>query len=96
MGEGRFNLVELGPGCGEKTQILVEAARRLEKEFEYIGIDISESANQELGGRLEQMAVKSTILTAEYMQGLEWVATHTKDRNVIVWLGGSISSLEVD
>jgi L-histidine Nalpha-methyltransferase len=94
VGEAPFNLVELGPGCGAKTLLLLSHLNRRGLDFQYVPIDISESAMRSLlamlGARLPGQRVLG--LVAEYQEGLRWLNRRDGRRNVVLFLGSSIGN----
>ena len=90
-----FDLVELGAGDGKKTKILL---RHLSSEgipFQYIPIDISENALNELessiNNELPSVTVKS--LQGTYFETLEQLCKMQNRKKVIMFLGSNIGNL---
>ena len=90
--DNQTNIVELGAGDGQKTEILLEYLIEKELDFEYIPIDISESAIQGLVGGLKQSYPDMKIegLVAEYFEGLRWLSSKNHGHNVVLFLGSNI------
>lgn len=89
-----FNLVELGPGDGKKTKILLKELIEKKLEFHYVPIDISESA---VKGLLESLkkefpGLRTEGLVAEYFTGLSWISNLKRRRNVVLFLGSNIGN----
>ena len=94
-GERSFQLIELGSGNGLKTKILLEYFLQKTFSFEYIPIDISYSAMEELCQTLNTHfpLLKSQGLVADYFDGIQWVAQQKKDmRNLVLFLGSNIGN----
>lgn len=89
-----FNLIELGPGEGIKTLILMEQFMHDALLFHYSPIDISvkylEALEQQIAQQLPTLKVSA--IHAEYMSGLQWLSTHSKQRNFVLFLGSSIGN----
>lgn len=91
-----FNLVELGPGEGLKTQILIEQFLKDSLDFTYMPIDISSQYLLSLVRQFKQQlpALKHTPIHADYFKGLEWLSDHSKRRNLVLFLGSSIGNFD--
>lgn len=94
IGGDPFNLVELGPGDGHKTEILLEHFLERGLDFRYVPIDISEAAVQGLVGGLAENCPHLIIegLVAEYFDGLEWLSNLNEQHNVVLFLGSNIGN----
>jgi L-histidine N-alpha-methyltransferase len=92
-----FNLIELGPGEGIKTQLLIEEFLDDSLIFSYIPIDISASYLEQLNTEFDRKlpALKVTALHADYFQGLQWLSLTSGQRNVVLFLGSSIGNFDV-
>ena len=87
---GPFNLVEMGPGDGRKTRILLGALLRANLDFHYVPIDISESAVRGLTASLHDAfpALEVRGLVSEYFAGIRWLL-QMKGRATLVLFSGS-------
>ena len=96
MGGLPFNLVELGPGDGRKTSVLLEHFIARGLEFTYIPIDISEAAMQKLVRSLnDRFPEMNTLgLVAEYFDGLKWMKGIDSQKNLILFLGSNIGNFD--
>ena len=96
LSDEAFNLIELGPGYGGKTSILLDHFRQENMEFDYIPIDISEGAMKVLQGSLEEKYEDEDFnmrgLVAEYFDGLKWLVNHSQKRNLVLFLGSNIGN----
>jgi dimethylhistidine N-methyltransferase len=90
LSEGPFNFVELGPGDGRKTRILLDAMLRARLDFHYVPIDISESAIRGLTASLSGAfpALETRGLVSEYFAGIRWLL-QIKGRHTLVLFSGS-------
>ena len=94
IGEGNFNLVELGAGDGAKTKILLRHFLDMGLRFRYVPIDISASAIQgltrdllrEFGG----LAVEG--LTTDYFEGLKRLSQMNHRTSLVLFLGSNIGN----
>jgi uncharacterized SAM-dependent methyltransferase len=95
MGEGPFNLIELGAGDGRKTERLIRQFVREGREFRYVPIDISESALRGLTEVLEEaypeLEVQAVI--GDYFGGLTWHAFQSSLPSLVLFLGSSIGNM---
>ena len=91
-----FNLVEFGAGDGRKTNILLNHFRENDFEFQYIPIDISESAMKTLVKFMnkEFPELKTEGFVAEYFEGLNWLNNAVFRRNLVLFLGSNIGNFD--
>jgi dimethylhistidine N-methyltransferase len=94
IGGNPFNLIELGAGDGQKTQVLLEHFLKRGLDFRYVPIDISEAAVQGLVGGLARYSphLKIEGLVAEYFDGLKWLSNLNEQHNVVLFLGSNIGN----
>ncbi|MFW6290260.1 MAG: L-histidine N(alpha)-methyltransferase [Mariniphaga sp.] len=103
LGNGKksFSLVELGSGDGQKTKILLRHLAGLNFRFQYIPIDISQKANDDMKAMLnrEIPEVKVYPRTGDYFKKLGELNGFAADQKVILFLGsniGNFSDAETD
>lgn len=93
-----FNLVELGPGEGLKTQILIKQFMQDALQFTYLPIDISlnylKTLTEQFHAQLPNLKLKT--LHSDYFQGLEWLNLTSEKRNVVLFFGSSIGNFSPD
>lgn len=96
VGQEAFNLVELGPGEGIKSQILMTEFQKNALDFTYMPIDISSQYLRFIMTQMNQAApsIKLTPIHSDYFQGLEWLSKHSSRKNVVLFLGSSIGNLD--
>jgi dimethylhistidine N-methyltransferase len=96
LGSHPFNLVELGPGEGIKTQLLINEFLHESLNFNYLPIDISKKYLYMIINdfREKQPRLKLTPLHADYFRGLEWLRKNSQNRNLILFLGSSIGNFD--
>lgn len=90
-----FNLVELGPGEGQKTQTLLHSFLSHSLQFRYLPIDISRSAleslAESLGREFPSLAIEG--LVADYFTGLKWLSRQKeRHRTCVLFLGSNIGN----
>jgi len=92
-----FNLVELGPGEGIKTQILIEEFLQESLDFIYLPIDISKKyLNMILNNFNARLpTLQLTPLHSDYFRGIEWLSEHSARKNVVLFLGSSIGNFNL-
>jgi dimethylhistidine N-methyltransferase len=89
-----FNLVELGAGDGHKTSVLIGQFLQATLDFQYVPIDISESAMRELTDLVgaQYPALDTQGLVSEYFNGFKWLNNRHSRRNFVLLLGSSIGN----
>ena len=89
-----FNLIELGPGEGIKTLILLEQLLKDSKKFTYFTIDISLKYLNDLTSKLLKLLPTLTIqsIYKDFIEGLQSLNLHPNKRNVVLFLGSSIGN----
>ena len=93
---GFFHLVDLGAGDALKTKILLGELHQQQHNFEYVPIDISGDAMQQLNDSLQQElpAVEVQAVVGEYLQALDWLQENKPARKVVLFLGSNIGNFE--
>lgn len=94
MGNEPINLIELGPGEGIKTELILGELTRREQSFSYLPIDISNTYLNVLIKKCKKQFPKleATGIHADYFKGLEWIRAHSNRRNVVLFFGSSIGN----
>lgn len=92
-----WNIAELGPGDGRKTNILLQHLLEADINVRYVPIDISEAAMEvlttSLGTRMPQLEVQG--LVSDYFNGLKWLTKLNEQdhrRNFVLFLGSNIGN----
>ncbi len=90
-----FDLIELGAGDGKKTKILLRQLVAEGVPFQYVPIDISENALNQLEESIinELPSVNVKSLQGTYFETLERLCTMQHKRKVIMFLGSNIGNL---
>jgi len=91
-----FNLIELGPGEGQKTDVLLEHFLKNKLEFRYIPIDISEAAMKTLIDILNEQYpdLETEGLVAEYFDGLKWLSSTSLRPSMVLFLGSNLGNFD--
>jgi L-histidine Nalpha-methyltransferase len=94
---GKFNLIELGPGDGLKTEILLRYFQRNGISFTYSPIDISGNVLVQLETRLKNVLpdLMFNPQQGDYTDILAHLKGSTDERNVILFMGSNIGNLNV-
>jgi L-histidine Nalpha-methyltransferase len=90
---GRFNLIEFGPGEGIKTKVLLKYLAEKDVKFNYIPVDISETALEHLSEELNENIpmIPCRCYCCDYREALEKI--NLSDRNVLLFPANSIANL---
>ncbi len=91
-----FELIELGPGDGLKTKVLLNAMASRSSSLKYIPIDISPKANDELVDSLakEIPSLKVNAQTGDFFRVMKQLNGHSGLRKVILFLGSNIGNFQ--
>jgi L-histidine Nalpha-methyltransferase len=98
-----FNLVELGAGDGHKTKVVLREMLDAGLEFEYMPVDISRGAMNELFCTVfdefynldKNSALRVHGVVGDYMHAVEHITAEWQDRRtVILFLGSSIGNFD--
>ncbi len=96
--EMEINLVELGAGNGYKTVLLLEAFLKKSINFEFVPIDISESAMKELCSLVNEKFpnLHTNGLVADYFDSMKYLKKQSKKTNFVLFLGSNIGNFLYD
>ena len=90
-----FNLIELGPGDGYKTKVLLEHLYKNGTDFKYIPIDISDNVitllTKNLKNEFPGLEIESRA--EDYFVALDDIHKHTDRQLVVFFLGSNIGNL---
>ncbi len=95
VGQGAFNLVDLGAGDGRKTMLLLRHLQRSGADVTYVPIDISEQAMESVVSRVaaELPGLPVRGIVSEYTDGLRWLhAQPGRQPNLVLFLGSNIGN----
>lgn len=92
---GGFDLIELGAGDGKKTKVLLKYLSGKKLEFQYLPIDISQHALDDLQTSIyaELPEVKIKPMQGTYFKTLENLTELSDRKKVILFLGSNIGNL---
>lgn len=93
-----FNIVELGPGEGIKTQRFLQVFLQHNLSFTYIPIDISFKYLSNLKTLLqtELPNINMSAVQGDYLNGLKWLVNKSQNQNLILFLGSSIGNYSLE
>lgn len=93
--ENGFDLIELGAGDGKKTKLLLKELVRLGFKFDYLPVDISQHALDELKISLKKEIpeVNVKVQQGTYFKTLEKLSEYNTRKKVILFLGSNIGNL---
>ncbi|MBA2650920.1 MAG: L-histidine N(alpha)-methyltransferase [Tatlockia sp.] len=88
------NLIELGPGEGIKTRLLIDYFMNKNFSFSYYSIDISKKYLSQIVDKFnkELPTLETIALNSDYIKGVKWLSGHSKKRNFLLFLGSSIGN----
>jgi dimethylhistidine N-methyltransferase len=91
-----FRLIELGPGDGLKTKILLHSLIDRSTDFIFIPVDISSDANRKLSSSLRYEMGNLTVKpeTGDYLKVVRNLDHSSRSGKVILFLGSNIGNLE--
>jgi L-histidine N-alpha-methyltransferase len=90
-----FDLIELGAGDGKKTKVLLRYLTDTNIDFDYLPIDISQNALDELEESLKKELPSVSVKPQQgtYFKTLERLADYNSRKKVILVLGSNIGNL---
>lgn len=90
-----ITIVELGPGDGSKSRLILDAFIRAGRRVDYHGIDISPRALDQLSGTLPRHPrLRLHGVVAEYFAGLRHAGARPGRRLLVLFLGSNIGNLD--
>ena len=97
ISKGSWQLIELGSGDGDKTQILIQSILRNKINLNYYPIDISEGAIRRLVNTLKLKYSNTTLkvngLVGDYFGGLKNLTNDQSHKNLVLFLGITLNNL---
>ena len=96
ISQSSLNLIDLGAGDGHKTATLLDWLLKNKADVTYVPIDISEGAMIDAVERTSAQYPNLKIegLVAEYFQGIRWLSSQKKKRNLVLFLGSNIGNFD--
>lgn len=94
-GENGFDLIELGAGDGKKTKLLLKYLDDNKIDFDYLPVDISQNALDELQDSLKKELPTVSVKPQQgtYFKTLERLSDYNSRKKVILVLGSNIGNL---
>jgi dimethylhistidine N-methyltransferase len=89
-----LNLIELGPGEGIKTRLLIDHFLDKKLSFKYFSIDISKKYLNQLIDKFNQELpnLETIALNSDYLNGVKWLSSKSNKPNLLLFLGSSIGN----
>lgn len=89
-----FNLIDLGPGEGIKTELLMDHFLQNKLSFTYMPIDISCQYLETIARKLDkhQPPIQLSPIHSDYLNGLKWISSDSTACNLVLFLGSSIGN----
>ena len=93
-----FNLIELGPGEGIKTRLLLDRFLADQLSFSYFTIDISKKYLTKIIDQfnVELPQLETIALNSDYLNGIRWLSANSSKRNFLLFLGSSIGNFDLN
>ncbi|MDO1450337.1 L-histidine N(alpha)-methyltransferase [Rhodocytophaga aerolata] len=93
-----FHIVDLGAGDASKTGIFIDHFYKQHIGFEYIPVDISSYAVDDLIRKLKQkyprLATRS--VATDYLSALHWIHEHVQGKKLVLFLGSNIGNFSIE
>lgn len=89
-----LDIIELGPGDGSKSELLLSGLKEADVSFEYFPVDISSEAMRLLEGNLETYPVHGIV--SDYVEGLRYLRAQSGRRQLVLFLGSNIGNFKPD
>ena len=90
-----IDIIELGPGDGSKSKIIIEGFKKKNYIVNYYPIDISKKALKLIEKNIkENNRLNINGIVSEYIEGLNYVKNISKNKQLILFLGSNIGNFE--
>lgn len=90
-----IDIIELGPGDGTKSKIIIDGFLKNNYKVNYYPIDISKKALQLLSNNFapnKNLLIHGII--GEYLDGLKFIKKESKNKQLVLFLGSSIGNFD--
>lgn len=90
-----IDILELGAGDGHKSQLILQGFLDKGCKVNYYPIDISAEAMNQLENTIkahDNLSIHGVV--GEYLQGLNYVRRHSKNRQLVLFLGSNIGNFD--
>lgn len=93
INEKAIDVIELGPGDGHKSKIILDGFKAFGSQVNYYPIDISEKAIQMLGNNIkEDENLKIHGIVADYFDGIQHIKANSQNIQLVLFLGSNIGN----
>ncbi len=91
-----LNLIELGVGDGHKTKVIINRLLEDGRKFDFVPIDISESAIHSLTEGMDEEFPELEIrgIVSDYFDGIRWLSQLESRMNLVLFLGSNIGNFD--
>ena len=91
--ENKIDIIELGPGDGSKSKIIIDGFLSNNYEVTYYPIDISIQALKDTKYNLKKnKKLEVCGIHSEFIEGLNYVKTKSRNKKLILFLGSNIGN----
>jgi dimethylhistidine N-methyltransferase len=93
-----YHIVDLGAGDASKTRIFIDHFYKHHLGFEYIPVDISSYALEELIKNLKQVypRLPTRSVATDYLSALHWVHEQVQGKKLVLFLGSNIGNFSME
>jgi dimethylhistidine N-methyltransferase len=93
-----FHIVDLGAGDASKTGIFIDYFYKQQIGFEYIPVDISSYAVDDLIRKLKQKypLLDTRSVATDYLSALHWIHEHVQGKKLVLFLGSNIGNFSTE
>ena len=94
INDKKIDIIELGPGDGSKSKIIIESFISSDYKVNYYPIDISRKALNLLGKKIKshnKLFIHGII--GEYLPGLKFIKNKSKNLKLVLFLGSNIGNM---
>ena len=94
INDKKIDIIELGPGDGSKSKIIIESFISSDYKVNYYPIDISRKALNLLGKKIKsnnKLFIHGII--GEYLSGLKFIKNKSKNLKLVLFLGSNIGNM---
>jgi dimethylhistidine N-methyltransferase len=93
-----YHIVDLGAGDAAKTRIFIDYFYKNNLGFEYIPVDISSYAVEDLIKNLKKSypLLPTRSVATDYLSALHWIHEHVQGKKLVLFLGSNIGNFNME
>lgn len=93
-----YHMVDLGAGDAAKTRIFIDYFYKKQVGFEYIPVDISSYAVEDLIRNLKHAypLLPTRSVATDYLSALHWIHEHVQGKKFVLFLGSNIGNFNIE